>query len=98
MEQMVIPTEFRLFRGTENLRNSIPTTSTEDKTTRNSVPLNKNRSKLSELPSEHFSGRENNTKFRSVEKKLKHTVEIPFQTLQRKRKQLRILFRGTNIL
>jgi hypothetical protein len=42
----------------------------EEKTTRNSVPLNKNRSKLSEFPSEHFSGRENNSEFRSVETKI----------------------------
>jgi hypothetical protein len=42
-------------------RNSVPNPSTEEKTTRNSVPLNKNRSKLSEFPSEPFSGRENNS-------------------------------------
>ena len=40
--------------------------SSEEKKTRNSVPLNKNRSKLSEFPSERFSGREKNSEFRSV--------------------------------
>jgi hypothetical protein len=53
------------------------------KTTRNSAPLNKNRSKLSEFlsepfrekennsefPSELFRGRKNNSEFRSVEQK-----------------------------
>jgi hypothetical protein len=33
-------------------RNSVPNPSAEEKTTRNSVPLNKNRSELSEFPSE----------------------------------------------
>jgi hypothetical protein len=80
-----------------NPRNSVPNPSAEEKTTRNSVPLNKNRSKLSEFPSEHFSGRENNSEFRSVEQKSKHTVRIPFRTLHRKRKKLGIPFRGTNI-
>jgi hypothetical protein len=47
-------------------RNSGPNPSAEEKTTRNSVPLNKNRSELSEFPSDHFSGRENNSEFLSV--------------------------------
>jgi hypothetical protein len=51
-------------------RNSIPNPSAEEKTTRNSVPLNKNRSELSEFPSEHFSGRENNSEFLSVDTKI----------------------------
>jgi hypothetical protein len=51
-------------------RNSVVNPSAEGKTTRNSVPLNKNRSKLSEFPSEHFSGRENSSEFRSVETKI----------------------------
>ncbi len=42
--------------------------SVEEKTTRNSVPLNRNRNKLSEFPSEPFSGRENNSEFRSLNK------------------------------
>jgi hypothetical protein len=51
-------------------RNSVPNPSVEEKTTRNSVPLNKNRSELSEFPSEHFSGRENNSEFLSVDTKI----------------------------
>jgi hypothetical protein len=50
-----------MFRGTTkeaNSRNSLPDPSAEDKTTRNSVPWNKNRSKLSEFRSEPFRGRE----------------------------------------
>jgi hypothetical protein len=53
--------------GTESSRNSVPNPSAEEKTTQNSVPLNKNR--LSGFPSETFSGRENNWEFRSVEPK-----------------------------
>jgi hypothetical protein len=51
-------------------RNSVPNPSAEEKTTRNSVPLNKNRSELPEFPSEHFSGRENNSEFLSVDTKI----------------------------
>ncbi len=78
-------------------RNSVPNPSTEEKTTRNSVPLNKNRSKLSGFPSEPFSGRENNSEFRSVEPNKKQTLGIPFRTLQRKRKHPGIPFRGKKI-
>ncbi len=42
----LIPTEFRLFLGTENSRNSVPNHSEEDKNARNSIPLNRNTSKL----------------------------------------------------
>ncbi len=38
--------EFHLFREIEKFRNSVPIRSTEKKTTRNSNPWNKNRSKL----------------------------------------------------
>ncbi len=51
-------------------RNSVPNPSAEEKTTRNSVPLNRNRSELTEFPSEHFSGRENNSEFLSVDTKI----------------------------
>ncbi len=44
-----------------NFQYSVPNPSAEEKTTRNSVPWNKNRSKFSEFPSEPFSGRENNS-------------------------------------
>jgi hypothetical protein len=50
---------------------------------------NKNRSILSEFPSEPFSGRENNSEFRSMEKIKKQTVGIPFRTIPRKRNLLR---------
>jgi hypothetical protein len=53
--------------------------------------------KLSELRSEPFRGRENSSEFRSVEQKYKQTLRISFRTLQRKRKQLRIPFRGTKL-
>jgi hypothetical protein len=51
-------------------RNSVPNPFAEEKTTRNSVTLNKNRSELSEFPSEHFSGRENSSEFLSVDTKI----------------------------
>jgi hypothetical protein len=51
-------------------RNSVSNPSAEEKTTRNSVTSNKNRSELSEFPSEHFSGRENSSEFLSVDKKI----------------------------
>ena len=54
----------------KNPRNSVPNPSAEEKTTRNSVTLNKNRSELSEFPSEHFSGRESNSDFLSVDTKI----------------------------
>jgi hypothetical protein len=47
-------------------RNSVPNPSTEEKTTRNTVPWNKNRSKLPLFCSEPFCGREHNSEFRSV--------------------------------
>jgi hypothetical protein len=59
------------FRGTKTeaiAQNSIPNHSAEKKTTRDSVPWYKNRSKLSEFCSEPFHGRENNLEFHSVEK------------------------------
>jgi hypothetical protein len=77
----------------KNSRNSVPNPSAEEKTTWNSIPLNKNISKLSEFPSERFSGREKNSEFRSVEQKKKNTLGIPFRTLPRKRKKLGIPFR-----
>jgi hypothetical protein len=67
---MVISDGIPAVPGNKNPRNSVPNPSAEEKTTRNSVPLSKNRSKLSEFPSEHFSGRENNSKFLSVETKI----------------------------
>ncbi len=44
--------EFRLFRGTENFRNSVPNRSAEEKNAWNSVPWNKIRGKRSEFHSE----------------------------------------------
>jgi hypothetical protein len=41
-KRWLVPTKFRLFRGTENSRNSIPNHSVEEKTIRNSVRRNKN--------------------------------------------------------
>jgi hypothetical protein len=55
----LVPVDFRLFHRTENSRNSVPNHSTEEKTTRNSVPWNKNRRKHLEFCSEPFRGREN---------------------------------------
>jgi hypothetical protein len=68
-EQVVIATEFRLFRRTEIFQNSASNPSAEGKTTRNSVPRNRNRSKV--FLSDPFSGRENNSEFRSAEQKYK---------------------------
>ncbi len=67
-----VPAKFRLFRGTENSRNSVPNRSTEEKNARNSVPWNKNRRKLSEFRSEPFRGTEssrNSFPNRSAEEK-----------------------------
>jgi hypothetical protein len=50
---MVCPTEFRLFRGTENSRNSVVNHSTEEETSWNSVPWNKN--KLRNFVLKHFA-------------------------------------------
>jgi hypothetical protein len=44
-----------------NSRNSVPNPSAEENTTRNFVPWNWKRSKLSEFPSKPFSGRENSS-------------------------------------
>jgi hypothetical protein len=60
-----IPAEFRLFRGTENSRNSIPNHSVGEKNARSSVQWIKSRSKLSEFPSKPFRGREKCSEFRS---------------------------------
>jgi hypothetical protein len=53
--------------------------------------------KISEFRSEPFRRRENNSEFRSVEPNKKQTLGIPFQILQRKRKQPGIPFRGTKV-
>ncbi len=81
----------------KNPRNSVPNTSAEEKTTRNSVPLSKNRSNLSEFPSEHFSGRENNSEFLSVETKIEAYSRNSLPNPSAEEKQLGILFLGTNI-
>ncbi len=60
-----VQAEFRLFRGTENSRNSVPNRFAEEKNAHNSVPWNKIRSKRSEFRSEPFRGRDNNSEFRS---------------------------------
>ncbi len=70
MEQMVISDGIPAVPRNRKPRNSVPNPSGEEKTTRNSVPLNKNRSELSEFPSEHFSGRENNSQFLSTNTKI----------------------------
>jgi hypothetical protein len=94
---MVISDGIPAFPRNRKSRNSVPNPSVEEKTTRDSVLLNKNRSKLSEFPSEPFIGRENNSEFQSVEPNKTQTLGIPFQTLQRKKKQPGIPFRGTKI-
>jgi hypothetical protein len=70
------------------LRNSVPNRSAEQKTTRNSVLWNKNRSKLLEFPSEPFRGRETTRNSVPRIEKYKQTLGIPFRTITRKRKQL----------
>jgi hypothetical protein len=67
---MVISDGIRAVPRNRKPRNSAPNPSAEEKTTRNSVPLNKNRSELLEFPSEHFSGRENNWEFLPVDTKI----------------------------
>jgi hypothetical protein len=53
--------------------------------------------KILGILSEPFRGRENNSELCSVEQQKKQTFGIPFRALQRKTKQLGILFRGTKI-
>jgi len=91
---MVISVGIPAVPRNRNSRNSVPNPSAEEKTTRNSVPLNKKRSELSEFPSEHFSGRENNSESLSVDTKIE---EYSQNFLQRKTKQHGIPFRGKNI-
>ncbi len=45
----LFPTEFRLFRGTENSRNSVSNCSKEDKNARDYIPWSRNKSKLSKF-------------------------------------------------
>ncbi len=58
--------------------------------------VEQNGSKLSGFRSEPFRGREKCSEFSTVEQK-KVTLGIPFRTIPRRRKQLRILFCGTKI-
>jgi hypothetical protein len=54
----VFTMEFQLFRRTENYQNSLSNHSTEEKNYQHSVPLNRNRSKLSNFCSEAYRGKE----------------------------------------
>ncbi len=49
------------------------------------------------IPFRTLPRKKNSSEFRSVEQKYKQTLRIAFQTLQRKRKQLGIPFRGTKL-
>jgi hypothetical protein len=79
-------------------RNSLLNPSAEEKTAWNSVKCNKNKSKVSEFPSELFSGRENNSEFCSVpcnknRSKLSEFLSQPFhgrETTQSKTLQPKI--------
>ena len=73
------------------------TESTEQMVISDGIPAVPRNRKPSEFRSEPFRGRENSSEVRSIEQKYKQTLRIAFQTLQRKRKQLGILFRGKNI-
>jgi hypothetical protein len=75
-EQMLISDGIPAVPRNRNLRNSVPNPSAEEKTTRISVPWNKNRSILSEFRSEPFRGRENNSEFLSVEKNISKLSEF----------------------
>ncbi len=70
----------------QNSQNSVPNPSTEEKTTRNSVPLNKNKSKLSEFPS-NTSAEEKRT-WNSVRwnKKRRILSEFPSELFRRREK------------
>ncbi len=57
-EQMVISNGIQAVPRNRISRNSVPNPSAEEKTSRNFIPRNRNRSKLSEFPSETFSRRE----------------------------------------
>jgi hypothetical protein len=58
-EQMVISDGIPTVPRNRNSRNSVPNPSAEEKTTRNSVPWSKNRSKVSGFRSESFRERAN---------------------------------------
>ncbi len=73
-----VPAEFRLYRGTENSRNSVPYRLAEEKKARNKIE-----SKLSGFRSKPFRGRETNSEFRSLEQKKKQTLGIPFRSMYR---------------
>ncbi len=79
-EQMAVPSEFRLFRGREKPRNSVPNHFLEVKNTRNSVP-------------NHFLEQKNlGILYQTISWKRK-TLWIPFRTISWKRKTLGIPFR-----
>jgi hypothetical protein len=74
----------------ENSHNSVPNPSAEENTTRNSVPCNQNRSKLSEFSSKPFRGREHGSEFLSVQQKIEKLWECcsePFHGRETKSEQ-----------
>jgi hypothetical protein len=71
---LFVPTEFWLFRGTENSQYSVPNHSAEEKNAQNFVRGRK--IELLEFRSEPFCGRENNSEFCFVEQKLTKTFGI----------------------
>jgi hypothetical protein len=72
--------EFQLYRGIENSWNSVPNHAAEEKKARNSVPWNKNRSKLSELRSKPFCGREPTRNSVSWNRKRSKLSEFRFES------------------
>jgi hypothetical protein len=82
MEPSVIADGIPVVPRNRNSRNSVLILSGEEKITRNSVPWNKNRSKLLIFCSKPFCGRKQNLEFRSVEPKLKQTPRLPFRTFR----------------
>jgi hypothetical protein len=68
LNKWLFPMEFRLCHGTENFWNSVRNHSAEENNPRNSVPLNKNKSKLLKFCSGAFCRRKNISEYRPPNK------------------------------
>ncbi len=69
-----------------NSHNSVPNPSADEDTTRNSIPVNQNRSKISEFRSELFRGGEHNSEFLSVQQKIEKNSRnaVPIHSVEEK--------------
>ncbi len=95
-EQMVISDGIPAVPRNKNFRNSVPNPSAEERRTRNSVPLNKKIEAKCRYSLPNPSAEEKTTR-NSVpcNQNRSELSEFSFRTLQQKRRQLGIPFRGT---